>query len=100
MKKNLLLIALLLLGLYACGVRSAQKSADGAPVLSANAQKGHELYATACGKCHAAHEPKSKTVERWEQVLEPMIKNKAKLSEADGKLVSAYVWESLGVAGK
>jgi cytochrome c5 len=100
MKSNLFLLSVLLLVMYACGVKSAQKTERAAPALSAAAQKGKNLYQDACGKCHLAYEPKSRTVERWNQVLEPMIKDKAKLSEADGKLVSAYVWESLGVQGK
>ncbi len=95
MKKNLLLVCLMLAGMYACGVKGAGKS----DALSADAVHGKEIYTAKCGKCHPAFDVKSKPVDRWKQVLEPMIKDKAKLSEADGKLVSAYVWESLGVKG-
>lgn len=96
MKKNLLIVFLFLTALYACGVKSAQKSAAPAGDLAA----GKALYMDKCGKCHPAFDVKSKSVDRWNQVLAPMIKDKAKMNEADGKLVEAYVWSELGVKGK
>ena len=95
MKKNLFLVFTLLTALYACGVKSAQKGA----VSSADLATGKTLYMDKCGKCHPAFDVKSKSVERWNQVLVPMIKDKAKMNEADGKLVEAYVWKELGVKG-
>jgi ribosomal protein L31 len=91
MKKNLFLVFALLTALYACGVKSASK------VSSSDLASGKGLYMDKCGKCHPAFEVKSKSVERWNQVLVPMIKDKAKMNEADGKLVEAYVWNELGV---
>lgn len=99
MKKNLLLVALLISALYACGVKSAQKTSDAKPH-SADYAAGKTIYMDKCGKCHPAFEVTSKSVDRWNQVLQPMIKDKAKLNAADGKLVEAYVWEELGVKGK
>ncbi|MEK7257313.1 MAG: cytochrome c [Bacteroidota bacterium] len=103
MKFKLFLTVALLSLLYACGVKSAQKSQEkdqkltaATATVSPELMKGHELYQTNCSKCHPAFEVKSKPVERWQQVLEPMIKFKAKMSEEDGKLVSAYVWNELG----
>lgn len=96
MKKNLFIVFTLLTALYACGVKSAQKSAANSTELAA----GKTLYMDKCGKCHPAFDVKSKSVDRWNQVLAPMIKDKAKLNEADGKLVEAYVWSELGVKGK
>ncbi|MBI1225516.1 MAG: hypothetical protein GC192_09805 [Bacteroidetes bacterium] len=104
MKKNLFLAFLLLTALYACGVKSAQKTSEakssGEVVNSAEYTAGQTIYKEKCGKCHPAFPVKEKTVDRWNQVLQPMIKDKAKLNEADGKLVEAYVWAELGVAGK
>ena len=94
MKKNLFLVFTLLTALYACGVKSARKTA------SAEVVAGKAIYLEKCSKCHPAFDVKSKPVDRWNQVLEDMIANKAKLSEADGKLVEAYVWSELGVKGK
>jgi mono/diheme cytochrome c family protein len=98
MKKNLFLVLCFFSFLYACGVKSAQKSADRAP--SAELAAGKAIYTDKCGKCHPAFEVTSKSVDRWNQVLTPMIQDKAKLNEADGKLVEAYVWSELGVKGK
>ncbi len=67
---------------------------------SAELTSGKAIYMDKCSKCHPAFDVKSKSVDRWNQVLEPMIKDKAKLNEADGKLVEAYVWSELGVKGK
>lgn len=101
MKKNFLLVFCLLTALYACGVKSAQKTSDATPPgPSAEAVAGKVIYLDKCSKCHPAFDVKSKSVERWNQVLQPMITDKAKLNEADGKLVEAYVWSELGVAGK
>lgn len=99
MKKNLFLVFCLLTALYACGVKSAQKS-DAMSAHPADMAAGKTLYMDKCSKCHPAFDVKSKSVERWQQVLQPMIKDKAKMNEADGKLVEAYVWNELGVAGK
>ncbi len=98
MKKNVFLVFTLLITIYACGVKSAQKSADAAH--AADVAAGKAIYQVKCGKCHPAHDVKSKSIDRWNQVLQPMIKEKANLSEADGKLVETYVWSELGVAGK
>lgn len=98
MKKNLFLVLCLFSFLCACGVKSAQKSAEKAP--SAEFAAGKAIYSEKCSKCHPAFEVTSKSVDRWNQVLTPMIQEKAKLNEADGKLVEAYVWNELGVKGK
>lgn len=102
MKKNLLVVVAVLATFYACGVKSAQKTGDAttSTTVSADHAKGKELYTAKCGKCHPAFEVKTKSVERWEQVLKPMIEDKAKMTPADGKLVEAYVWSELGVKGK
>lgn len=102
MKKNLLLVFVLLTALYACGVKSAQKSADAKQEMahSADYDAGKTIYMDKCGKCHPAFDVKSKSVDRWNEVLQPMIKDKAKLNAADGKLVETYVWAELGVKGK
>ncbi len=103
MKKNLLLVFVLLTALYACGVKSAQKTADAKPEMvahSADYEAGKPIYLENCSKCHPAFDVKSKTVDRWNQVLQPMIQDKAKLNAADGKLVEAYVWGELGIKGK
>ena len=104
MKKNLLLVVALIATFYACGVKSAQKSdakaSDTTAALTGDLAKGKELYMDACGKCHPAFDVKSKPVDRWHAVLEPMIVDKAKMAPADGKLVEAYVWHELGVSGK
>ncbi len=98
MRINLFIVCLLMTALYACGVKSAQKSA---PTLSnADHAVGKTIYQEKCGKCHPVFDVKSKSVDRWSQVLQPMIKDKAKLNEADGKLVEAFVWNELGVKGK
>ncbi|MBK8566301.1 MAG: hypothetical protein IPN76_23930 [Saprospiraceae bacterium] len=91
MKKNLMLVFAVLTALYACGVKSASK------VSSSDLASGKSIYMDKCGKCHPAFDVKSKSVDRWNQVLAPMITDKAKLNEADGKLVEAYVWNELGV---
>ena len=96
MKKNLFLIFCLLTALYACGVKSAQKSGATATEVAS----GKTIYQDKCSKCHPAFDVKSKSVDRWNEVLQLMIKDKAKLNEADGKLVEAYVWNELGVKGK
>ena len=98
MKKNLFLVFASLIAFYACGVKSAQKSADAAP--SADVVAGKIIYQDKCGKCHLAFDVKTKSVDRWNEVLQPMIKDKAKLNAADGKLVEAFVWSELGVNGK
>lgn len=103
MKKNLLLVAVLISALYACGVKSAQKSGDASSkemAHSADYDAGKTIYMDKCGKCHPAFDVKSKSLDRWTEVLQPMIKDKAKLNEADGKLVETYVWAELGVKGK
>ncbi len=98
MKKNLFLVLCLFTFLYACGVKSAQKSAE--KNTSAKITAGKAIYTEECSKCHPAFEVTSKSVDRWNQVLTLMIQEKAKLNEADGKLVEAYVWNELGVKGK
>ena len=98
MKKNLFLVFMLLTAIYACGVKSAQKAADTAP--SPDFAAGKSIYQDKCSKCHPAFDVKSKSVDRWNEVIHPMINEKAKLNEADGKLVAAYVWNELGVKGK
>lgn len=101
MKKNLFLVFCLLTALYACGVKSAQKTSDATTTApSAEAVAGKVIYQDKCGKCHPAFNVKDKSVERWNQVLKPMIVDKAKLNQADGKLVEAYVWSELGIKGK
>ncbi|MCF8244471.1 MAG: hypothetical protein K9J37_07130 [Saprospiraceae bacterium] len=97
MKRNILLIVTLITALYACGVKSAQKTVVTEP--SADAA-GMTIYKQQCSKCHPAFDVKSKSVDRWNEVLTAMINEKAKLNEADGKLVEAYVWNELGVKGK
>ncbi len=98
MKRNLLLVLVLITALYACGVKSAQKTADAEP--SVDVTSGMTIYKQQCSKCHPAFDVKSKSVDRWNEVLSTMISEKAKLNEADGKLVEAYVWNQLGVKGK
>jgi hypothetical protein len=93
MKKNLFIAFVLLTALYACGVKSASKAS------SSDLATGKSLYMGKCGGCHPAFDVKSKSVERWREVLHPMIQDKAKMNEADGKLVEAYVWNELGVKG-
>jgi len=95
MKKNIFIVFSLLTLLYACGVKTAKKAEASSTDLTA----GKTLYMDKCGKCHPAFDVKSKSLERWKQVLQPMIKDKAKMNEADGKLVEAYVWHELGVKG-
>jgi cytochrome c len=67
---------------------------------SADYEAGKVIYMDKCGKCHPAFDVKSKSVDRWNEVLQPMIVDKAKLNEANGKLVEAYVWGELGIKGK
>lgn len=100
MKKNVFLVFCLFTVLYACGVKSAQKSEAAAPAPTAEFTAGKTIYMDKCGKCHPAFDVKSKPVDRWNQVIHDMIHEKAKLNEADGKLVEAYVWNELGVKGK
>lgn len=99
MKKHLLTVFIFLTALYACGVKSAEKTASTDEHLTPALAKGKALYKDNCSKCHAAFDVKTITVERWQQVLQPMIKDEAKMNEADGKLVEAYVWHQLGVKG-
>ena len=56
--------------------------------------EGKAIYTANCGKCHKLFTPESKSVEKWEKVLPPMIK-KAKLDETRGLLVRAYVMANL-----
>ena len=98
MKRNLFLVFCMFSFFYACGVKSAQKSE--AAALSPEFAAGKAIYQEKCGKCHPAFDVKSKSVDRWNEVIHPMINDKAKLNEADGKLVEAYVWNELGVKGK
>ena len=57
---------------------------------------GMELYTNNCGKCHDLPVISEHSRERWNKVLPPMIKE-AKLDEAQGANVTAYVNWQLGL---
>ena len=51
---------------------------------------GKMIFTGNCAKCHGIKEPETRTAAQWDKILNRMIP-KAKLNEADGKLVRAYV---------
>lgn len=51
---------------------------------------GKMIFTNHCGTCHKLKEPGSKNPEQWNKTVKRMIP-RAKLSDADGKLVRAYL---------
>lgn len=60
----------------------------------AQVAQGQTIYMSNCGKCHKLIRPMDKSLDKWNSVLPSMI-HKAKLSDADGALVRAYVMANL-----
>ena len=55
--------------------------------------EGKVVLLTKCAKCHDAPDVDSYSKEKWDKVLNPMIK-KANLTEEEANKVTAYVyWE-------
>lgn len=52
--------------------------------------EGEALYEKKCQKCHELHSPSEYDMSQWEEIL-PVMKNKAKLTKGEYKLVHAYV---------
>jgi len=57
---------------------------------AAQLETGKSIYNAKCGTCHGLKDPTKYTQESWTHIMKSMIP-KAKLNEADGNLVTAYV---------
>ena len=74
---------------------STATASTNAPHYSAEqVAQGQTIYTANCGKCHKLIDPASKSLDKWNAVLPPMIK-KAKLSDDQGELVRAYVMSNI-----
>jgi hypothetical protein len=57
----------------------------------ARVEHGHELYITACVKCHRPVRPDSFSEANWDDILPKMVK-RAKLDEQSHQDIRAYVF--------
>ncbi len=60
-------------------------------VTLAGLEKGHELYAIKCGKCHKLYAPVSRSEAAWKKIL-PVMGRKAKLTPEEYKVIEQYVF--------
>lgn len=53
-------------------------------------RQAHKLYINKCGSCHFLYRPYQLTKEKWTQIM-PDMKNEAKLSDEEYKLIYDYL---------
>ena len=104
--KKTITIAALALFVFACSRKSVPTAGEGTATTKTEAPKevapkadaasaetlalGKTVYTTRCGRCHGLKNTEAYTHKEWEGILASMIP-KAKLNEAEGKQVTAYV---------
>lgn len=52
--------------------------------------EGEALYEKKCQKCHELHSPSEYDMSQWDEIL-PVMKDKAKLTKSEYKLIHAYI---------
>ncbi len=94
--KKLLFIFIVIVGIAACKTTTqiyAPSEANVNKVEKASLEelnKGRDIYASKCGKCHKLYAVESRDARQWKEVLGVMAP-KAKLSDAETDLVYRYL---------